>query len=1153
VVVLCIGFNSYSQMTINNTLYTPTQLVNQILISPSSGTTSSNITFQGVLNSSNRYQIGHFTATGTTLSQLGFSSGIVMSTGNTSDIPLTPGLNPQAQAQMTTGYVSCTPGEVRETSTCPTIINDVNVLAGASNYFNAAILEFDFVPVSTTVQFRYVFGSEEYTDNSGLINYQCSSYNDKFGFLISGPGISGGQGFTNDARNIARLSNGSEVSINAVNNGTVGSSGGAPNAANCLAANPNWVQNSSTAEYFGPIDGTELNGNTIALTAEQTGLTPGQTYHIKLIITDVGDAAYDAVVYLEAGSFITSIPCTPPSDPTGNTTQPDCTTPTGSINITSPTGANIQYSLDGITYQSAATFSGLAPGSYSVYAMDNTTFCVSNSTSFTVNNAPATPTVPVIGTITQPTCTVSTGSIALSGLPASGTWTVTGSPSGSATGTGTTTTISGLAAGTSYTFTVTNDLGCTSSASASGVLNAQPTTPSAPVVGTITQPTCSTPTGSVTLSGLPASGSWTVTGSPSGSLTSSGTAGTVTGLTAGASYTFTVTNADGCTSTASTLANINTVPGAPSAPLIGTITQPTCTVATGSIALSGLPASGTWTITGSPSGSATGTGTTTTTISGLAAGTSYTFTVTNDLGCTSSTSASGELNAQPATPTAPVLGAVTQPNCSITTGSVELSGLPSGAWIITDSFNGTYSGSGVNTIISGLSPNSYSFIVTEMITGCTSIASNPEAIITPLASVQEPEILNISQPNCNNTTGTIELGGLPASGNWTITGSPSGSATGTGTTTTISGLAAGTSYTFTVTNDLGCTSSASTSGVLNTQPTTPSTPVLGTVTQPDCTTPTGSVDLSGLPASGTWTVTGSPSGSLTSTGTTGTVTGLAPGSSYTFTVTNVDGCTSTTSAAVVINSLPAGPSAPTGTVTQPTCIVTTGTIEVTAPIGNFSYSIDGTNFQSSATFASVAPASYTLIVQDDNTGCTTTSTTQVVVDPVPSAEEITVDSDNSIAEGQSITINASGNGSISWDNGDNGSPISVSPLITTTYCATLTDANGCTDSDCITITVNSVPVVCGDFFIPTAFSPNGDNTNNSFGVSINLDCVESIDVKVFDRWGEVVFETTDAAQRWDGTYKTKELDPAVFVYVIRIKTSEMTDEETFKGNVTLMK
>ena len=1398
-VVLCIGFNSYSQMTINNTLYTPTQLVNQILISPSSGTTSSNITFQGVLNSSNRYQIGHFTATGTTLSQLGFSSGIVMSTGNTSDIPLTPGLNPQAQAQMTTGYVSCTPGEVRETSTCPTIINDVNVLAGASNYFNAAILEFDFVPVSTTVQFRYVFGSEEYTDNSGLINYQCSSYNDKFGFLISGPGISGGQGFTNDARNIARLSNGSEVSINAVNNGTVGSSGGAPNAANCLAANPNWVQNSSTAEYFGPIDGTELNGNTIALTAEQTGLTPGQTYHIKLIITDVGDAAYDAVVYLEAGSFITSIPCTPPSDPTGNTTQPDCTTPTGSINITSPTGANIQYSLDGITYQSAATFSGLAPGSYSVYAMDNTTFCVSNSTSFTVNNAPATPTVPVIGTITQPTCTVSTGSIALSGLPASGTWTVTGSPSGSATGTGTTTTISGLAAGTSYTFTVTNDLGCTSSASASGVLNAQPTTPSAPVVGTITQPTCSTPTGSVTLSGLPASGSWTVTGSPSGSLTSSGTAGTVTGLTAGASYTFTVTNADGCTSTASTLANINTVPGAPSAPLIGTITQPTCTVATGSIALSGLPASGTWTITGSPSGSATGTGTTTTTISGLAAGTSYTFTVTNDLGCTSSTSASGELNAQPATPTAPVLGAVTQPNCSITTGSVELSGLPSGAWIITDSFNGTYSGSGVNTIISGLSPNSYSFIVTEMITGCTSIASNPEAIITPLASVQEPEILNISQPNCNNTTGTIELGGLPASGNWTITGSPSGSATGTGTTTTISGLAAGTSYTFTVTNDLGCTSSASTSGVLNTQPTTPSTPVVGTVTQPDCTTPTGSVDLSGLPASETWTVTGSPSGSLTSTGTTGTVTGLtpgssytytvtdntsgctssastatgtinaaptvptspivgtitqptcttptgtvdlgglpasgtwtitgspsgsatgtgtigsvtglAPGASYTFTVTNASGCTSVTSTSAVINSLPAGPTAPSaGTTVQPTCAVPTGTIEVTAPIGSYSYSIDGTNFQSSTTFTGVAPGSYMITVQDDNTGCSTPSTSQVVIDPVTgapiitvvsttdascnglsdgaleisvsggaspytyawtpnagsgailtslaagsytvdvtdntgcsSSETITINEPNAVAmngtssnvdcvtqsggsittaasggdgnysytwtpngettasltnvpagsygvtvtdgngcsatsnysitttgslpvvidpdyslidQGTSVQLTATGGTNYSWTPGSTLScsncpnPI-ASPTTTTTYYLSATDDNGCTGGDTAVV---ELKIACGDIYVPNTFSPNGTGpaANNTLKVFGNPACVEQLVFRVFDRWGELVFETTSMSEEWNGQYKGKDMNTGIFVYtlyVLMIDGNEIDES----GNVTLVR
>ena len=81
------------------------------------------------------------------------------------------------------------------------------------------------------------------------------------------------------------------------------------------------------------------------------------------------------------------------------------------------------------------------------------------------------------------------------------------------TGTGTTTTISGLAPGT-YTYTVTNAAGCTSVASANVVINAQPATPTAPVVGTITQPTCAVATGSVPLSGLPASGTWTLTQSP---------------------------------------------------------------------------------------------------------------------------------------------------------------------------------------------------------------------------------------------------------------------------------------------------------------------------------------------------------------------------------------------------------------------------------------------------------------------------------------------------------------------------------------------------------------------------------------------------------------------------------------------------------------
>jgi hypothetical protein len=89
----------------------------------------------------------------------------------------------------------------------------------------------------------------------------------------------------------------------------------------------------------------------------------------------------------------------------------------------------------------------------------------------TVTTIPA----PTIGTITQPTCKVPTGSVALGGLPSSGTWTVTRSPGGTTTtGSGTSTTVSGLPQGT-YTFTVTGATGGTSLASANVIINAVPT------------------------------------------------------------------------------------------------------------------------------------------------------------------------------------------------------------------------------------------------------------------------------------------------------------------------------------------------------------------------------------------------------------------------------------------------------------------------------------------------------------------------------------------------------------------------------------------------------------------------------------------------------------------------------------------------------
>ncbi|HEX2969525.1 MAG TPA: hypothetical protein VHO46_10530, partial [Bacteroidales bacterium] len=107
----------------------------------------------------------------------------------------------------------------------------------------------------------------------------------------------------------------------------------------------------------------------------------------------------------------------------------------------------------------------------------------------TIHNLPSAPTV---GTIVHPTCVDPTGSVILENLPA-GDWTIN---PGGYTGNTNSTTISGLAEGT-YVYFVTDDIGCTSLASADVVIAAQPTAPSAPAASVTVQPTCAVGTGTI--------------------------------------------------------------------------------------------------------------------------------------------------------------------------------------------------------------------------------------------------------------------------------------------------------------------------------------------------------------------------------------------------------------------------------------------------------------------------------------------------------------------------------------------------------------------------------------------------------------------------------------------------------------------------------
>jgi len=640
---------------------------------------------------------------------------------------------------------------------------------------------------------------------------------------------------------------------------------------------------------------------------------------------------------------------------------------------------------------------------------------------------------------------------------------------------------------------VTNAAGCTSSASANVAINTQPATPSAPAIGTITQPTCATATGSVVINGLPATGTWTLTRTPDGVISSgTGISTTIAGIYAGI-YSYTVTNASGCTSVSSANVVINAQPATPSAPAIGTITQPTCATAIGSVVINGLPATGTWTLTRTPDGViSSGTGISTT-IAGLATGT-YTYTVTNAAGCTSKVSENVVINAQPGTPSAPTIGTITQPTCATATGSVVINGLPAtGIWTLTRTPDGVISsGTGISTTIAGLATGTYTYTVTNA-AGCTSKVSANVVINAQPATPSAPTIGTITQPTCAVATGSVVLNGLPAAGTWTLTRTPGGVITsGTEISTTIAGLAEGT-YNYAVTNASGCTSAASANVVINAQPVTPSVPIVGNVTQPTCVLETGSVDLSGLPASGNWTLTRNPDGlTTTGKGTSATVSSLTHGT-YSYTVTNAGGCTSGVSANVVVTEQPGAPTTPViSGIVQPTCSVTTGTITITPQNGTgITYFVDSSiNSYSNNTgiFTLLPPGIYTVTIKN-STGCVSGSTS-VTVNPVPA------------------------------------------------NCGTivLPGEESCT------------------VFVPNSFSPNADGINDNFKITC-LNYYANPIIEIYNRWGNLIFKKehygdvdywgneTDAW--WDGrsdnklTIGSQDLPIGTYFYVLKLRTSKV--------------
>ena len=584
------------------------------------------------------------------------------------------------------------------------------------------------------------------------------------------------------------------------------------------------------------------------------------------------------------------------------------------------------------------------------------------------------------------------------------------------------------------------------------------------------------------------------------------TASTATGLCAG-TYSVLVTDAISGTITATVSVS------QPAAPLTATITA-SSVACSGSSSASVNANGGTagYTYSWNPGGQ------TTASVTGLSAG-NYTATVTDANGCT-------------------------------TTATVTITGVAGGTVAITSQSNvlcnGGSTGSAVATMTGGLSPFTYSWNSGQTTSSVSNFpAGNYSVIVTDANGCTATQSVSITQPTaisasvtvsgtlCGSNTGSAIITASGGTGSLTYSWIPPVA----GNTPTATGLAAG-NYTCITTDANGCTHATSCT-IVNTNG-----PAANISSQTNATC-NGSANGT---ASATATGGTSPYTYLWNTTpaqTSQTATGLSAGT-YTVTVADASGCSSTQTVGIIQPSVLTASTIATAA----SCGQSDGTASANANGGTPSYSYLWNNGQTTSSASGLSAGNYSVIITDVN-GCSGTFTITISNSNGPTAAAGT---SATITSGNSTNLTSSGGITYSWSpsNGlscTNCSNPVASPNQTTTYCVIATDAGGCSDSACVTIYVE---LPCGNLFIPNAFSPNNDLANDIECVMLNPACVKNLTFIIYDRWGEKVFETTDVQICWDGMYKGKAMNTAVFVYYLE---ATFTSGETIakKGNISLIR
>ncbi|MEO6488901.1 MAG: gliding motility-associated C-terminal domain-containing protein [Ferruginibacter sp.] len=231
------------------------------------------------------------------------------------------------------------------------------------------------------------------------------------------------------------------------------------------------------------------------------------------------------------------------------------------------------------------------------------------------------------------------------------------------------------------------------------------------------------------------------------------------------------------------------------------------------------------------------------------------------------------------------------------------------------------------------------------------------------------------------------------------------------------------------------------------------------------------------------------------------------------------------------------------TVTDARCGFNNGSITTIISGGTPPYDYAWSNMAVTPSITSLAPGNYSLLLTD-NKGCTAAAN-NLQVNNVVNNVSVILGADKFICPGQVVVLDPGIFSSYKWQ--DNSINRTFSVTQTGIYSVTVTDAGGCTGYGSIKVTVD-----CPEVYFPSAFTPDGNTTNDGFGALGSLSTINNYKLDIYGRWGEIVFNTNDPFKKWDGTYKGKLVSTQSFVWIATYSLGSYLPE-TRRGTVLLIR